>query len=137
MQCVNCVGVCMCVHTLSFSLTLSHSNPLSLIHSNPLTLQPSHTLIHSNPSLSHTPTPLSLTPSPTPLSHTLQPSHTLIHSNPLSRSQNEPFTSYTSDALFNMSRYLLHCMFGQDTPDGISRVYPLCTSGVLVVEVVL
>ena len=39
--------------------------------------------------------------------------------------QNEPFTSYTADALFNMARFLLHCMYGTQVPVGISKVYPL------------
>jgi len=36
--------------------------------------------------------------------------------------QDEPFTSYTADGLFNMARYLLHCLMGE-VPIGISKVY--------------
>ena len=38
--------------------------------------------------------------------------------------QDEPFTSHLPEALFNMSRYLLHCISG-DIPMGISKVYVL------------
>ena len=38
--------------------------------------------------------------------------------------QDEPFTSHSSDGLFNIARYLLHCMMGE-VPIGISKVYPL------------
>ena len=37
--------------------------------------------------------------------------------------QDEPFTSHSSDGLFNIARYLLHCMMGE-VPIGISKVYP-------------
>lgn len=38
--------------------------------------------------------------------------------------QDEPFTSHLPEALFNISRYLLHMMQG-GIPYGISKVYPL------------
>ena len=38
--------------------------------------------------------------------------------------QDEPFTSHLPEALFNMSRYLLHGMIS-DMPIGVSKVYPL------------
>ena len=38
--------------------------------------------------------------------------------------QDEPFTSHLPEALFNISRYLLHQM-NIDIPHGISKVYPL------------
>ena len=37
--------------------------------------------------------------------------------------QVEPFTSVLPEGLFNMSRFLLHCM-EEGTPRGVSKVYP-------------
>ena len=37
--------------------------------------------------------------------------------------QNQPFTSLLPEALFNMSRFLIHKLMKQ-TPVGVSRVYP-------------
>jgi len=39
--------------------------------------------------------------------------------------QDEPFTSHQPEALFNIARFLVHSV-SNDTPTGISRVYPLC-----------
>ena len=38
--------------------------------------------------------------------------------------KDEPFTSHLPEALFNMSRFLLHSMMKQP-PLGVSKVYPL------------
>ena len=46
---------------------------------------------------------------------------------PVGSAQDEPFTSHLPEALFNMSRFLLHSMLTQP-PMGISKVYPSVTS---------
>lgn len=37
--------------------------------------------------------------------------------------QEEPFTSHQPEALFNIARFLTHCLFNE-MPVGISKVYP-------------
>ncbi|KAI0240368.1 intraflagellar transport 122 [Lamellibrachia satsuma] len=44
----------------------------------------------------------------------------------IQRFMDEPFTSHSSDGLFNIARYLLHCMMGE-VPIGISKVATLYT----------
>uniref|UniRef100_H2Z1N3 Intraflagellar transport protein 122 homolog n=1 Tax=Ciona savignyi TaxID=51511 RepID=H2Z1N3_CIOSA len=42
----------------------------------------------------------------------------------IQRYTDEPFTSHLPEALFNIARFLLHCISGSTAPRGVSKVYP-------------
>jgi len=53
---------------------------------------------------------------PTSLAIVNEPSHYYLF-------QDEPFTSHEPDAIFHMSKFLIHALI-EDSPAGISKVYP-------------